>query len=136
MVYSTCSFHPLENEAVVARLLQDMQGRLELVDVKEMLPRLDYSPGLETWTPASKQGDLYPSFDSCPPKVQAQIRPYVPPSPHHGSHPVPHEVCEGAASQAEHWGVLRNSAAEDRGLSLEGGGEEDFQHWGESIYSV
>ena len=64
MVYSTCSFHPLENEAVVARLLQDMQGRLELVDVKEMLPRLDYSPGLETWTPASKQGDLYPSFDS------------------------------------------------------------------------
>jgi len=81
MVYSTCSFHPLENEAVVSRLLQDMQGRLELVDVKEMLPGLDYSPGLETWTPASKQGDLYPSFDSCPPKVQAQIRPYMFPPP-------------------------------------------------------
>jgi len=66
MVYSTCSFHPLENEAVVARLLQDMQGRLELVDVKEMLPGLDYSPGLETWTPASRQGDLYTSLCSSP----------------------------------------------------------------------
>lgn len=30
MIYSACSFHPLENEAVVSRLLQDMQGRLEV----------------------------------------------------------------------------------------------------------
>ena len=52
MVYSTCSFHPLENEAVVARLLQDMEGRLQLVEVKDKLPGLDYCPGLETWTPA------------------------------------------------------------------------------------
>jgi len=81
MVYSTCSFHPLENEAVVARLLQDMEGRLELVDVKDMLPGLNYSPGLETWTPGSKQGDLYTSFENCPPKVQAQIRPYMFPPP-------------------------------------------------------
>merc|ERR1719312_684911 len=81
MVYSTCSFHPLENEAVVARLLQDMEGRLELVDVKDMLPGLQYSPGLEKWVPGSKQGDLYTSFDSCPPKVQAQIRPYMFPPP-------------------------------------------------------
>ena len=82
MVYSTCSFHPLENEAVVARLLQDMEGRLQLVEVKDMLPGLDYSPGLETWTPASKQGEFYYSFDSCPPKIQAQIRPYMfPPTP-------------------------------------------------------
>eukprot|EP00090_Calanus_glacialis_P007336 TRINITY_DN15781_c0_g1_i1.p1 TRINITY_DN15781_c0_g1~~TRINITY_DN15781_c0_g1_i1.p1 ORF type:complete len:704 (-),score=298.23 TRINITY_DN15781_c0_g1_i1:55-2166(-) len=81
MVYSTCSFHPLENESVVARLLQDMEGRLQLVEVKDMLPGLDSSPGLETWTPASKQGEFYSSFDLCPPKVQAQIRPYMFPPP-------------------------------------------------------
>jgi len=82
MVYSTCSFHPLENEAVVARLLEDMEGRLKLVDVKDMLPGLDYSFGLETWTPASRQGEFYNSFESCPPKIQAQIRPYMfPPTP-------------------------------------------------------
>lgn len=81
MVYSTCSFHPLENEAVVARLLQDMGGRLQLVEVRDKLPGLSCSPGLETWTPASKQGEFYPTFESCPPKVQAQIRPYMFPPP-------------------------------------------------------
>jgi len=82
LVYSTCSFHPLENEAVVARLLQDMKGRLHLVEVNDLLPGLEYSPGLETWTPACKKGEFYSSFESCPPKVQAQVRPYMfPPDP-------------------------------------------------------
>ena len=34
------------------------------------MPGLNSSPGLETWTPASKQGEFYSSFDLCPPKVQ------------------------------------------------------------------
>jgi len=81
MVYSTCSFHPLENEAIVSRLLQDMDGNMKLVDVKDKLPGLNSSPGLITWTPACREGVPYPSFESCPEKIQTQLRPYMfPPS--------------------------------------------------------
>ena len=38
-------------------------------------------PGLETWTPASKQGYFYSSFISVLPMVQAQIRPQMFPPP-------------------------------------------------------
>lgn len=31
VVYSTCSFNPIENEAVVARLLKEADGALQLV---------------------------------------------------------------------------------------------------------
>lgn len=33
LVYSTCSLNPVENEAVLHRLLKDSQGALELVDI-------------------------------------------------------------------------------------------------------
>lgn len=64
MSYSTCSFNPLENEAVVAALLRTTQGALELVDC----PPLDGLParsGLKTWQvtdetlgPLSEYGDV------------------------------------------------------------------------------
>ncbi|CEO97740.1 unnamed protein product (mitochondrion) [Plasmodiophora brassicae] len=50
MVYSTCSFNPLENEAVVAQLLRDHGDELSLVDVSSRLPGLSRRPGLSTWT--------------------------------------------------------------------------------------
>ena len=49
MAYSTCSFNPLENEAVVAELLRRCGGAVELVDVSAALPGLLRSPGLFTW---------------------------------------------------------------------------------------
>lgn len=49
MVYSTCSLNPVENEAVVAALLNRAQGALELVDVSDQLPELKRRPGLTTW---------------------------------------------------------------------------------------
>eukprot|EP00124_Ichthyophonus_hoferi_P000265 Ihof_evm21s9 gene=Ihof_evmTU21s9 len=49
IVYSTCSFHPLENEAVVAEVLRTYKGKLELVDVSDRLPELKRRPGLTTW---------------------------------------------------------------------------------------
>lgn len=49
IVYSTCSFHPVENEAVVAQVLRDFKGKLELVDVADKLPLLKRRPGLVTW---------------------------------------------------------------------------------------
>lgn len=49
MVYSTCSFNPVENEAVVAELLRRSGGALELVDVSTRLPALVYRKGRRSW---------------------------------------------------------------------------------------
>lgn len=49
MCYSTCTFNPLENEAIVADMLRWSQGSLELVDVADRLPLLKRRPGISTW---------------------------------------------------------------------------------------
>lgn len=49
MVYSTCSFNPVENEAVVAELLRRSGGALELMDVSQKLPALVYRKGRTSW---------------------------------------------------------------------------------------
>ncbi|CAJ1401750.1 unnamed protein product [Effrenium voratum] len=49
MSYSTCSFNPLENEAVVAALLERTHGALEL-QAAPQLSGLPVRPGLSTWT--------------------------------------------------------------------------------------
>ncbi len=49
MVYSTCTFNPIEDEAVVAELLLRCKGALELLDVSGDLPNLKRLPGLKTW---------------------------------------------------------------------------------------
>lgn len=45
IVYSTCSLNPIENEAVIHRMLLEGNGALELVDVTGDLPGLKYTPG-------------------------------------------------------------------------------------------
>jgi len=82
MVYSTCSFNPIEDEAVLSRLLQDTGDSVRLVDIKEKLPGLQYSPGLSTWQCASKQCDLYTRFEDVPEQIaKVQIRPSMFPPP-------------------------------------------------------
>lgn len=54
MCYSTCSFNPIENEAVVAELLRRFEGALELVDLcaagnGEAVPGFYTRPGISTW---------------------------------------------------------------------------------------
>lgn len=49
LVYSTCSFNPVENEAVLSHMLQTCQGSVELVDVSQKLPGLKFIPGLLSW---------------------------------------------------------------------------------------
>jgi hypothetical protein len=49
MVYSTCSMHPAENEAVVAELLRRCQGALEIVDTSQELTGLIRRPGITSW---------------------------------------------------------------------------------------
>ncbi|KAI0768186.1 cytosine-5--methyltransferase [Trametes elegans] len=50
IVYSTCSFNPVENEAVVAAALRSITG-FELIDMSNHLPGLVYRPGLTSWKP-------------------------------------------------------------------------------------
>ncbi|KAI9908559.1 hypothetical protein PsorP6_016169 [Peronosclerospora sorghi] len=49
LVYATCSFNCVENEAVVAELLRRAGGSLVLLDVSKKLPELVTRPGRSTW---------------------------------------------------------------------------------------
>jgi 16S rRNA C967 or C1407 C5-methylase (RsmB/RsmF family) len=49
LVYSTCSFNPVENEAVVAAVLLATKGAMRLVDVSDELPALKRMLGLNSW---------------------------------------------------------------------------------------
>ena len=62
MVYSTCSFNPIENEAVVAAALELFKDKVQIVDVsKEVSPHLRYRPGMVRWTVLHRgKGKLHP----------------------------------------------------------------------------
>ncbi|GLV36430.1 NOP2-Sun domain family member 2 [Carabus blaptoides fortunei] len=82
MVYSTCSLNPVENEAVIHRLLDHCNGGLQLVDVGDMLKGLKHAPGMEDWLVASRQLEYYKSFDEVDEKWLTTIRPQMfPPKP-------------------------------------------------------
>jgi len=49
MSYSTCSLNPMENEAVVASLLQRCAGAVEVVDVRGKLGAFTTRPGITAW---------------------------------------------------------------------------------------
>ncbi|KAJ2790515.1 tRNA (cytosine-5-)-methyltransferase ncl1 [Coemansia linderi] len=66
MVYSTCSLNPIENEAVVAHVLDHFEGALRLVDVSDHLPALKRRPGLATWKVMTRDGALHDDYESIP----------------------------------------------------------------------
>ncbi|WWC87043.1 uncharacterized protein L201_001928 [Kwoniella dendrophila CBS 6074] len=69
LVYSTCSFNPSEDEAVISAALNAKPGRFHIVDVSSELPELKRRPGLSTWKvgsqPAVKDRQLvwYETFE-------------------------------------------------------------------------
>ncbi|ESO90796.1 hypothetical protein LOTGIDRAFT_122705 [Lottia gigantea] len=82
LVYSTCSFHPVEDEAIVANMLRKAEGCLELIDVRSQLPKLKSIPGITTWKVMSKEGTWYDKFDDLPQLLTNQIRHSMfPPTP-------------------------------------------------------
>ncbi|OQR72984.1 tRNA (cytosine(34)-C(5))-methyltransferase-like [Tropilaelaps mercedesae] len=82
MVYSTCSLNPVENEAVVAHLLKECEGAIEIVEVRDRLPGLKASSGLETWKIASRDVQLFDSYEQVPENMKTQITARMfPPSP-------------------------------------------------------
>lgn len=66
MVYSTCSLNPIENEAVLCRLIRESAGALELVDASEYIKGLKYNPGMTYWEPASKGLQFFKSWAEVP----------------------------------------------------------------------
>ncbi|XP_046563738.1 RNA cytosine-C(5)-methyltransferase NSUN2-like [Haliotis rubra] len=81
LVYSTCSFNPIEDEAVVAEMLRQCKGSVELVDISESLPGLKFVPGLSKWRLMSMEGEWFDVFENVPKKWFGTFRPTMfPPS--------------------------------------------------------
>lgn len=82
LVYSTCSLNPIENEAVLQRIIADSNGALEIVDASHLVPGLKYIPGMTKWKLASKEVDeTYNNFEEVPEKYHTIIRPNMFPLP-------------------------------------------------------
>lgn len=78
LVYSTCSLNPVENEAVLHRLLKDSDGALELLDIAHHVPGLKYVPGMSYWEVADKDcNEFYRSFEDVPEQYRTTIRPQM-----------------------------------------------------------
>lgn len=75
MVYSTCSLNPIEDEAVIASLLEKSEGSLELADVSTELPGLKWMPGITDWRVMTKEGQWFDKWGDVPTSRHTQIRP-------------------------------------------------------------
>ena len=64
MVYSTCTFNPVENEAVVCEILRRCAGALSIVDVSEEHPELRRAPGLKRWCVFDDAMTRFDTFES------------------------------------------------------------------------
>lgn len=73
MVYSTCSLNPIENEAVLCRLLREADGALELVSPGDAVKGLKYRPGMTYWEPASKDLRFFKSWSEVPAELQTVL---------------------------------------------------------------
>uniref|UniRef100_A0A4W4GRR7 tRNA (cytosine(34)-C(5))-methyltransferase n=1 Tax=Electrophorus electricus TaxID=8005 RepID=A0A4W4GRR7_ELEEL len=75
MVYSTCSLNPVEDEAVIASLLEKSEGALELVEAVADLPGLKFMPGITSWKLMTRDGQWYSNWSEVPEARHTQIRP-------------------------------------------------------------
>ena len=62
IVFSTCTFNPIEDEAVVAEVLRRAHGSLQLVDVSHALPGLKRMPGMHQWIVKDKK-NVYATYE-------------------------------------------------------------------------
>jgi len=82
MVYSTCSLNPIEDEAVVHRLLLETKGSVVLLDVADKLPGLKYCQGLSHWVVTDRELNAYDTPDVVPEGNRNLIRASIfPPKP-------------------------------------------------------
>ena len=74
LVYSTCSLNPIEDEAVIASLLNQCNGGAILEDVSQVLPKLKYCKGLDEWKVMTREMVCVKSVDEVQEKYKSQIR--------------------------------------------------------------
>ncbi|XP_043818728.1 LOW QUALITY PROTEIN: RNA cytosine C(5)-methyltransferase NSUN2 [Dromiciops gliroides] len=75
MVYSTCSLNPIEDEAVIASLLEKSEGALEAADVSSEFAGLKWMPGITQWKVMTKDGQWFADWEDVPQSRHTQIRP-------------------------------------------------------------
>jgi len=89
IVYSTCSFNPIENEAVVAEVLRLSNGALQLQDVSNELPGLKRKPGLKTWKVMTKDKQWINSLEDIKePRQRAKYSQSIFPPPNVEEYPL------------------------------------------------
>ncbi|KAL8454251.1 hypothetical protein Emed_000360 [Eimeria media] len=83
IVYSTCAFNPIENEAVVHAAITKSRGAVVLEDCSNELPLLQRSLGMSKWR-VEWEGRWYDSFEEIPKTAKAakKIRPSMFPPAH------------------------------------------------------
>eukprot|EP00850_Spirogloea_muscicola_P004927 SM000022S07141 [mRNA] locus=s22:98292:108187:- [translate_table: standard] len=74
LIYSTCSLNPLENEGVVAQVLRETRGCVELLDVSSELPQLKRIGGIKSWRVKDKK-QWYSSYSEVNPHRAGSILP-------------------------------------------------------------
>eukprot|EP00850_Spirogloea_muscicola_P015329 SM000116S24250 [mRNA] locus=s116:328674:336186:+ [translate_table: standard] len=74
LIYSTCSLNPIENEAVVAQVLRETRGCVELLDVTSELRQLKRIGGVKSWRVKDKK-QWYSSYSEVNPHRAGSILP-------------------------------------------------------------
>ena len=64
MVYSTCSMHPVEDEAIIATAIDRCGGpsKVRIIDCNTALPGLKRRPGLTRWNVMDRSGNIWDSW--------------------------------------------------------------------------
>ena len=76
LVYSTCSLNPVEDEAVIQKILLEAgKDNLFLEDATSLVPGLKFTPGLSSWKVSHKGGDLFSKWADVDEKYYSHVRP-------------------------------------------------------------
>jgi len=75
MAYSSCAINQIENECVIAKLLEESNGGLELVDMRHKFKGLNFLPGLDDWCVFDTQMNQYKDYSQVPENRRSQICP-------------------------------------------------------------